>query len=157
MSQTIERIKEIVTAYNNNIKIAEKKLHRTCRPLIEEAFKEIFDSVPQLQQFSWTQGTPGFNDGDPCYFSVHSDDIEMLFDLDGVSVESGDGCYYEELSYEECQEKLKEKSIDDDDLSIRITRLIDLFPSDFLLSLYGDGSKIIVEENSITVEDYYCE
>lgn len=44
-------------------------------------FKDIFATAPNLKSVSWTQYTPYFNDGDTCYFSAHTDDLE----INGVS------------------------------------------------------------------------
>lgn len=41
------------------------------------AFLEIFKKFPDLKTFAWTQYTPYFNDGEPCYFSVNTYSIEI--------------------------------------------------------------------------------
>jgi hypothetical protein len=38
---------------------------------IEASFTQLQQQAPEIQRVSWTQGTPSFNDGEPCYFSVH--------------------------------------------------------------------------------------
>lgn len=41
--------------------------------LISEAFKEMFDTYPELESYKWAQYTPYFNDGDECKFGVDCD------------------------------------------------------------------------------------
>lgn len=38
---------------------------------IKASFTQLQQQAPEIQRVSWTQGTPSFNDGEPCYFSVH--------------------------------------------------------------------------------------
>ncbi len=40
-------------------------------------FLEVFRDFPDIKNFSWTQYTPYFNDGEPCNFSVHTYNIEI--------------------------------------------------------------------------------
>lgn len=54
---------------------------------IEMGIKAIFDQYPDLEEFSWDQYAPYFNDGDPCEFSVHSDYPEVK--LKGFELEEG--------------------------------------------------------------------
>lgn len=51
---------------------------------IQTSFVELQQQAPEIQRVSWVQGTPSFNDGEPCYFSVH----EPEFFLDGADEES---------------------------------------------------------------------
>ena len=38
---------------------------------MQTSFAELQQLAPEIQRVSWTQGTPSFNDGEPCYFSIH--------------------------------------------------------------------------------------
>ena len=38
---------------------------------MKTSFAELQQRAPEIQRVSWTQGTPSFNDGEPCYFSIH--------------------------------------------------------------------------------------
>jgi|CXWL01.1.fsa_nt_gi hypothetical protein len=49
----------------------KQQLRTEGETLLAQEFQEVFDKTPGLYAIHWTQGTPGFNDGDPCYFSVH--------------------------------------------------------------------------------------
>lgn len=73
-------------------------------------FKEFFERNPEVNVIYWTQYTPYFNDGDPCYFSVNFDggfayikDIDYNnlqqytdgYDIDEMEVEDGSLLYHE--------------------------------------------------------------
>jgi hypothetical protein len=45
--------------------------------VVSKPFQDIFEKFPEVKAITWTQYAPYFNDGDPCYFSVH----EMNFKL----------------------------------------------------------------------------
>jgi hypothetical protein len=45
--------------------------------MFETLLQNVLDDT-RIQKLYWTQGTPSFNDGDPCTFSVH----EVIFTLD---------------------------------------------------------------------------
>lgn len=67
---------------NNRQSLAELRIKMTeleteikskYRDALKEATSEIFEKFPTLENFSWTQYTPYFNDGEPCEFCIHAD------------------------------------------------------------------------------------
>lgn len=95
---------------------------------------EVFGKHPVVDSFSWTQYTPGFNDGDPCRFGVHADEPNI----------NG-----EETPYP-CPKDLKAASA-------AISKLIFSFDKEDLEAAFGDGSRVTVaRDGKITVEDYDC-
>src|SRR6267154_5517989 len=70
MSTSIETLVEEYTKTKEKFVEKSKNAMRT-------AFKEFFDSNPDIDKITWTQYTPYFNDGDPCVFGVQ----EMYFTL----------------------------------------------------------------------------
>ncbi len=58
----------------------DKAVKTQSKSILTEIFENFFDSCPEAKIVTWTQGTPSFNDGDPCYFSVH--DIYVGTDAD---------------------------------------------------------------------------
>jgi hypothetical protein len=49
---------------------AELKQH--AKGMIEQLFRDMFDTLPEVKTATWTQYTPYFNDGDACVFGVNS-------------------------------------------------------------------------------------
>lgn len=42
-----------------------------------DSFKALISEAPEIVSITWTQGTPSFNDGEPCYFSIHDPDFYL--------------------------------------------------------------------------------
>lgn len=55
------------------------------RDFLKHSFDVLQREAPEISAVSWTQGTPGFNDGEPCTFSIH----EPEFYLDDEVQEEG--------------------------------------------------------------------
>ncbi len=43
------------------------------REIFADGCKDIFESIPEVSSFSWTQYSPYFNDGDECVFGVNEE------------------------------------------------------------------------------------
>lgn len=69
MKQSIQdKLDEIAAA-----KVAyEDLMNRHGSKLVKEMSKDIFEAFPGLSAIRWRQGTPSFNDGDPCTFRLGS-------------------------------------------------------------------------------------
>src|ERR1700674_1049946 len=48
----------------------QEQTKEAAKILIRDGLKNIFDKYPSIENISWTQYTPYFNDGDPCVFRV---------------------------------------------------------------------------------------
>lgn len=62
--QLYEEHKRIIAESKNKLRVLTNEL------LLKKA-KELFDNFEELEEFTWTQFTPHFNDGDPCEFRVN--------------------------------------------------------------------------------------
>ena len=56
--------------YINQKKRFLKTVKKSGKALIAPLFKELFENA-EISLVRWTKGTPSFNDGEPCTFSVH--------------------------------------------------------------------------------------
>src|SRR6478609_1515186 len=85
MDELKEQIQELQKQYRNQSKA-----------LFQETASELFNTYPNLKGFSWQQGTPGFCDGDPCYFRVAAEEnsLELLFDEETANALSLLDCDY---------------------------------------------------------------
>lgn len=93
----------------------------------EDIIKEYHSALVQPAVISWSQGTPGFNDGDPCVFSLHVNIAE-----DGSNSWARRSDLAKEI----------EKFIEDN--------------KDFLEYHYGDGYKITFDGEEFDIsEEYY--
>ncbi len=121
--------------------------------LITKAFQDLLKDSPDVVVY-WTQGTPSFNDGDPCYFRVHdmwicpadSEDLGEEAAIDGDT-----GTRY--LSDHEDDEGVDHKTV----LCTpeQQTKLYELFNHvhDLLQNAWGDAT-ITIGVDSIEVGDF---
>jgi hypothetical protein len=65
-----DNVRKIRQNYEQNVKEQGKEVFL-------EAAKQIFQTNPNLEYFSWNQYTPYFNDGDECRFSVNYDWVSI--------------------------------------------------------------------------------
>jgi len=113
---------------------------------IKEAFlkacQEFFDGNPNVH-IIWTQYAPYFNDGDPCYFSVHEPDIYVL----GEDEDIGE-CDYE-WGHDD-SEKLE------GDAKAQVRELVAFIQGeqDLMERMYGDGFKVVLGKGGANVTAY---
>lgn len=70
MGKLFEELKTMKEAY-------DRKLQHEGEAAVKDAFKDVFDKFPEISSIVWAQYTAYFNDGDPCYFSVHDFDVNL--------------------------------------------------------------------------------
>jgi hypothetical protein len=126
--------------------------------------KEVFNEYPRLVSFSWTQGTPSFCDGDPCYFGANlNDDYEDFIyegfdpEIHSIYVNPNDNTVT--LDW---REKKTRPALPIEIEYSQITRTLDNFIGNnnmkgVLESLYGDGTKVIVTRDGVETEEYYMD
>lgn len=141
-----------------------EKMLEEMRTMQQEVFAEVmggvFEQNPALVSFSWTQYTPYFNDGEPCVFGVNSDYLgvvltEPFTDFTenssswyGNETENEDGHYeYEDGLPTYYSESAKE-------IQANISNSIRLFDESELQSMFGDGVRVTVTKDGVTVDDY---
>lgn len=87
----------------NTIQESKDLIRTKGQEALGQAFKDFFDSCPEVRIVCWQQYAPYFNDGDPCEFSVHDPQVipypnkiekdlavHLGFDLDESDDEDGD-------------------------------------------------------------------
>ncbi len=117
----------------------------------DEGAKDLFKYYPELDRFSWIQYAPSFNDGDPCYFSVHRDPFINGYDSYGES----DGTEEEDEEEQEW-EFWKERREKLEPLFADVTTFLQSFSDDSLERMFGDSSRIIVRrDQKPEVDSYY--
>ncbi len=56
---------------------------------VEQVWREWLEANPRFFAVAWSQGTPSFNDGEPCRFSVHETYYLTLDELKRQAEEEG--------------------------------------------------------------------
>jgi hypothetical protein len=150
-----------MTVKNEKIQIMVEQYNKLKAEMVEEgkkvfkdSFKDFFESNPKIVAFSWTQYTPYFNDGEPCYFGVG--DIWPLTEkgLEDFK-ESGRG-YAEEYSVGTYGEDKYKEGLDEEELKTvdDFASTIMSLPNEIFEDLFGDGVSVLATREGFEVEDY---
>ena len=130
--------------------------------------KHLAELIPEGFFLTWTQGTPSFNDGEPCEFAVHSPYLVTTCEVEGdyekpvltdrprdmESLDESDAGYlYVGSTYRDvCWSGTTKIKCEE------VSKAFKMIPEDLMKKLFGDGSRIVVQrDGEIAVEDYYCE
>lgn len=100
------------------------------KTLFNEVAKEIFAKYPELEEISWRQYTPYFNDGDVCTFHNCSDDAMV----------NGDDMPWKKEEQTEMHKEIK--------------AFLGTFDDDDYLTMFGDHAKVTVNKAGIEVDFY---
>jgi len=129
----IEKISALEKEMNAVLNNGRKEVHAELFKLIDES---VFKKFPDVESVGWTQYTPYFNDGEPCYFGVNSDPYSIY-----VNDEYGYDLDDEELAKHE-------------DVREYVSDIIDKLSPRILETIYDEGLVIIKRDGSFEVEDY---
>lgn len=113
---------------------------------VQEEFADFFKQYPQVEAVRWQQYVPGFNDGDPCTFSVRESSV--LFSADTQPEALADGEFHEGYDFEDDHPKINEALGEIDSLLHS--------NSDLLQTMFGTNVEITITPKEITVDDYDC-
>src|ERR1041385_483870 len=126
----------------------KKEIESQAKDALKDAAKEFFTKHPEVNALRWHQYVPGFNDGDPC-----------LFTMGGLTVRFNDAAAEEEDDEDEdlggftSKYQIKGKALKSDleDLESLLAELDSCFQAAF-----GDNAEVTVTEKEITVSEYDC-
>lgn len=130
--------------------------------LVEEMAKDIFDAFPCVRAIQWTQYTPYFNDGEPCYFSVNEARLALNEDFMESLQASEKQCLYE------CHDDFTEFSYRLTDhpntptaqVLRKIKEALEEFQgvlnnlSEAMEEAFGDHQQITISRNGVEAEEY---
>ncbi len=129
--EILEKIKTSIAEFDEKRKALLGELKNDFGPML----KPLFDKYPDVEDISWTQYTPYFNDGDECVFGVRNDDI---------SINGEDEWDMDETD----REKFKDAKKEFEDLLTSI-------PDDFFKDLFGDHMEVkILKDCTVETEGY---
>ena len=137
---------------------------------LKELLKSLIAQFPELEAITWTQYTPGFNDGDPCYFRLgevyvafkglnagdDKDEDKWNARLEEVFGSTDYG--YDTEAYVDgkelylwgayCKNQTLNKALEDLDKELRNAKSL-------LESEFGDGVQVFVLSSGKVVVEYY--
>lgn len=141
-------------ALTDEIKELEAKRRELLRTKGHQMFELLFNSFPDLEAVVWTQYTPGWNDGEPCYFGVYDFYTAMKGDYDN------------DENYDDWRQALDDNGHPDGaldwpdankhpDLAKAIRQIMRL-PEDFYEFTFGNGKMVIATKEGFETRDYDC-
>lgn len=137
MLEKLQPLVEMKAAY-------QEKIKNDGRTLLLEALNDFFEKYPKIEELSWTQYTPYFNDGDACYFSVNADGLE--FKLQGR---------YEREMVDYGLDREESLSVEDRKMVKQayneLRKALNSI-EDVLEEVFGDHAEIIVSREEVRVE-----
>ncbi len=135
-----------------------EEVSKSAQKVIAAEVKSLLHSVPELESIVWRQYTPGFNDGDPCVFEVHS--LNFVFKCDIKLNETGYDAgeevdiYSSEIEISAIQKSGESKPVDGQAI-LDFMQSFGLISHDLLLNAFGDGHEIKVTRSGFDITEYY--
>lgn len=131
--------------------------------------KHLAELIPEGFFLTWTQGTPSFNDGEPCRFSVHTPYLVTTYEVDGdydkpvltdrprdmesLEDESDAGYLYLGFTSRDVRWSGTTKTKCEE-----IAKAFKALPKDLMEKIFGDGARVVIQhDGTVKVEDYYME
>lgn len=138
-----------------------KEIEKTIKEAQEKAktaliaeLKDVFVRHTDLKVIKWTQYTPGFNDGDPCYFTIGDVTASNHMDVNAYGEWEGDE--------DEEPKDLVAFSLDYNvpkqykDLEALGKFINSATGRDVLEFMFGDGVTVVVTATGVDTEEYDC-
>lgn len=165
MPTAIEALKE----FKAKREALDKELADNGKRLFSEASAEIFAAHPVLVSFAWTEYAPHWNDGEPCEFSAHTEDVYLktsnesaVANTDGVDEdedeedEDGEEETFSRYDFEEGpynNKTVKANLTPREAAGKAVIEFLENFDDDSLETMFGDG-KVVVTKGGVEVEEY---
>lgn len=128
MSKLAELVKEMEGS--------KKEWVDRARNLFMASVNEMFEKYPTLNNISWPQYTPYFNDGDECIFSVHS----YGANVNGAGSELND-----------------DQEVEPDLVPAHkeLENLLDAVPGDLMKDIFGDHNEVTIHRTGKIEKERY--
>jgi len=173
MSDLIQGIKAKQKEMQARMNAAKTAFINESKGMFKEVCDELFNALPELQSFGWSQYTPYFNDGDVCRFRANVD--ELYINGWNASYESGeepgyrstyeiekDIAKFKKLNkddiVETLQKELEEASLKEEahnNLEKVVREALKCFKSSMFKELFNDHTVVTVNrDGTITQEEY---
>jgi hypothetical protein len=127
----------------------QEALRQEGEKAVVDELRKLFEEFPALKKVGWHQYTPYFNDGDPCYFSVHEPTFKIGDDDEPSDYEGSiwDWEYARRYRPPDRDPLLNERMLE-------ISRLWQQNPELFEAA-FGDHARIVADRNGVHVEQYH--
>lgn len=181
---TADQRRARINELNSSINTSRSEIRRLESIDFEEQAQELFARIPEIEEFSWTQYTPYFNDGDECVFSVDTDARRVKFT--GGACIRPDEIYIRtnkwdsttrtsiDLPISEVQKQIENYELEDCDtdetiklvdlpasydrireISRDISNFLSSYSDSYMKSTFGDHTQVTLNRNTGTSTDEY--
>lgn len=140
MNEQIKTLREKAAAIKAELLVESKRL-------FEEETSKIFTEFPEITEFSWTQYTPYFNDGDTCVFRANTDDLEINGELTEYDFKEKIWCGKGEVPNPGYNPRLCAGYA-------AIKAILSQLDEDFFNATFRDHVKVTVTANGATADEY---
>jgi hypothetical protein len=130
-------------AIRKQIEDLKKESKTVAKAYLLDGLKDLFAKFPEVGGVTWTQGTPSFNDGDPCTFSSGHKYPDLLA-LDEVDVD------LEELEDMEDRTEVSQEAQD------AFPAFLGEIHDDDMELIFGDGFRVTIDRKlKVKKDEYY--
>lgn len=145
----LSKVQEMKAAFEK----LKQEFQQTCKDQFKLIMLELFAEHPTLNKISWTQYTPGFNDGDPCTFRANIDASSIK--LNGFD-KYGDGDDEDEYDEEDNDDETEVEPLNET-VYESVSAVLETFGEDVLLEMFDDNQRVTVSrDGTIKQEEYDC-
>ena len=157
-----EKLK-VLNQKQEEIKKLKDQMIEESKIVFTDLSKDIFVDHPKVKSFGWTQYTLYFNDGDTCYFSVHTDWIsingEPADEANWISenIITNYGTWNREKKVYEGRVEVPNLNYDKE-LSKAVDEIKEFlrnFDDDFFLQQFGDHAEVTITSDGVSIDE--CE
>jgi hypothetical protein len=145
---------DVATEIKKTIEEAQEKAKEA---LIAE-LKDVFVRHPDLKVIKWTQYTPGFNDGDPCYFTIGDVTASNYMGVNAYGEWEGDDEHDEENEPADLLVFSLDYNVPQgfEDLAPLGKFINSGTGKDVLEFMFGDGVTVVVTADGVDTDEYDC-
>jgi hypothetical protein len=151
MTSAATKLKEM----KKQIADAKKAIKDQAKDLFKELTADLFSGNPSLVNFSWSQYTPYWCDGDVCEFGANTDSPTVRVKFDGQIVRYSD---YETVIVDEDDVEFEveagkyEKECER--ICKAVSKILGQFDDEDFEMMFGDHVEVTVSPKKVTTDSY---
>lgn len=157
----MQQISDIEKLFDDmNKEMAElKKVYQTkAQEIFKLAFKQFFESNPEVNVVGWRQYTPYFNDGEACIFRSLADYAFVSNAKDYTDIQYGnyegddESVWIDDPDYGEYNEEAIPNAVAANSIALR--KMLGKIDNDVFLEMFGDHVRVFATREGFDVQEY---
>lgn len=139
---------------NARIKALKEEIKKETQDNIKEIFVFLFNENEWLEEITWSQYTPYFNDGDSCEFNVYETTVNGCSIYKNSLYNENYGSHLGEDFTKKFIEKASPEIINKLE---NVLNIVEKFKNnigdDVLLDIFGDHAQVVITRNGVQIEE----